>query len=159
MSDVDAKKRLRNYLNENGFCAYPREMHISIIDYYYCDVVGYKDGYFYAFEIKQKGDNIPKALKQLKAYSVGVHYCVVVVDEIGYKHLHKFKSAGYGVWRTNGKGYDKIADPKPVDSDFSEIDDTEKKFSKYCSKYRDLKRGFIRAEERMKDQKFLTDFA
>lgn len=133
MSDVEAKRALRDYLNNHGWVAYPREMMFMG----FCDVAGYLDKEFYAFEIKQKGDTVSKALKQLKDYSSGVHYCVVVVDSITEKMANRFKERGYGVWvRQNGHSeeYRRLVRPESQDPSPRQIDYTASKFERECGK-------------------------
>jgi len=129
MSDVEAKMNLRDYLNANGWVAYPREMMFGL----FCDVAGFREGKFYAFEIKQKGDVISKALKQLKDYSRGVHYCIVVADKITEKMSKRFEDRGYGVWIRDGNGY--IESAEPVYSEPREdISYIASKFKRECGK-------------------------
>jgi len=126
MGDAMAKDRLRDWLNNNGFLSYPMEMQFNG----FCDVVAYQKGKFYAFEIKQKGDNISKALKQLKDYSRGVHYCIIVVDKIGKRQSQKFIDRGYGVWKRENNGYIEISKAKSVKFIHSAIEHTRKKFKR-----------------------------
>lgn len=128
MSDVEAKMALRDYLNANGWVAYPREMMFMG----FCDVVGYREGKFYAFEIKQKGDVTSKALKQLKDYSSGVHYCLVVVDSITKKMTKRFEKRGYGVWIRNNTTYIESVEPIGLEPYSSSISYTASKFDREC---------------------------
>lgn len=130
MSDVEAKRNLRDYLNNHGWVAYPREMLFGR----FCDVVGFLKGKFYAFEIKQKGDTTSKALKQLKDYSDGVHYCVLVVDSITKKMTNRFKERGYGVWVREGDTYAELVKPVYREPKHWYIRDTANKFRRECRK-------------------------
>lgn len=130
MSDVEAKKNLRHYLNNHGWVAYPREMLFGR----FCDVVGFHKGKFYAFEIKQKGDTISKAIKQLKDYSDGVHYCVLVVDAITQKMTKRFEKRGYGVWERNGETYTELVEPIYREPRAWYVSDTANKFRRECRK-------------------------
>lgn len=133
MSDVEAKKNLRSYLDSHGYLSYPREMAFGDFKWVYCDVVAYKRPHFYAFEIKQKGDNISKAHKQLKNYSIGVHYCIVVVDVIGVRQAKRFVDNGYGIWKRVNAGYTEISKPKLMDALHAEIKYTRSKFKRELS--------------------------
>lgn len=126
MGDAVAKEKLRDWLNNHGFLSYPMEMMFGG----FCDVVAYQKGKFYAFEVKQKGDNISKALKQLRDYSRGVHYCIVVVDKIGKRQSKKFIEKGYGIWKRENNDYVEISKPKSVEFISSWIEHTREKFKR-----------------------------
>lgn len=129
MSDVKAKQQLRGWLNRKGYVAYPSEM---ILGGRFCDVVGYHLGKFYAFEVKQKGDHIAKALKQLADYSRGVHFCVVVADEIGKRQIQKFVDKGFGVWQREACVYHELVKPEQVEFFAPAVENTRRKFQRHC---------------------------
>lgn len=127
MSDVKAKMQLREWLFDNGYIAYPHEMLVG----YFCDVIGYRKGEFYAFEIKQKGDRVGRALKQLEVYRRHVHYCIVVADKIGKRLTQKFMDKGFGVWLRKGNNYEELVKPQVTDFLDSCVEHTRDKFQRY----------------------------
>jgi hypothetical protein len=128
MTDVEVKRTLRQYLTDQGYIAYPMEMQFGG----FCDVTGFLNHKFYAFEIKQKGDNIHKALEQLKDYSRGVDYCIVVVDKIGKRQSVKFKEKGYGIWKRNGSEFIEELKPEQMNPLPNWLNHTRKKLRREC---------------------------
>lgn len=135
ITDVEVKKILREWLNNNGYIAYSHEMLFSSG---YADVVAWKNGKVYSFEIKQKGDNIAKGLKQLNDYSEGSHYCILVVDEIGRFQIRKFQDKGFGIWKRIENDFMSLHEPTQMEPISSKLKWTINKFERYYKKKMDI---------------------
>jgi len=77
---------LKNYLDGKGYSVYPTEINCSgkhcpdpeknlIVD-----VAAYKRGSYYAFEYKSNGDQLLRAIPQIKNYSVSFDFVIVVAQ-------------------------------------------------------------------------------
>ena len=131
ITDTEIKKVLNEWLNNNGYIAYFHEM---LFHSGYADAVAWKDNKVFAFEIKQKGDNIAKGLRQLIGYSKGSNFCILVVDEIGPYQIKKFQNKGFGVWKRVGNDFIELHPPKPMAPVQSQLNWSLDKFKRYYKK-------------------------
>jgi len=77
---------LKNYLDGKGYSVYPTEIACSTKHCpdpernFVVDVAAFKHGYYYAFEFKSNGDQIIRAIAQIKNYAVSFDYVIVVAQ-------------------------------------------------------------------------------
>jgi len=107
---------LKNYLDGKGYTVYPTEIACSTKHCpdpernFMVDVAAFKNGCYYAFEFKSNGDQLIRAIAQIKNYAVSFDYVIVVaqvnkeglrevsVDPARGKHMKQLLNAGAGFW-------------------------------------------------------------